>query len=166
MQTDALLLSPLSPSDYGWLCELYADPEVMRYIGTGVRNPKVAATALDKMLVARPPSGYWTLRDRETMEPVGGVMLMVRKEGSPLELGFLLAKTAWGRGLATQAVRAILANAFSGHGVPLIEAFTDARNEASAKVLRKAGFRDLGLTAGPYGGQDRKWSVTRDQRLP
>jgi RimJ/RimL family protein N-acetyltransferase len=166
METEALVLSPLSRSDYGWLCELYADPEVMRYIGTGVRSPKVAATALDKMLVARPPSGYWTLRDRTTNAPLGGIMLMVRKEGSPLELGFLLARPAWGRGLATQAVRAVLANAFSGRDVPLIEAYTDARNEASAKVLRKAGFRDLGLSAGPYGGLDRKWSVSRDERLP
>jgi RimJ/RimL family protein N-acetyltransferase len=163
MQTQALLLEPLSRDDYGWLCALYADPEVMRYIGTGVRTHEVASAVLDKMRAAPPPAGYWVLRDRQTRAPLGGGMLMVRREGSPLEIGFLLAKASWGRGLATQATRALTAHAFEVLRVPLLEAFTDSRNDASARVLLNAGFRDLGLTAGPYGGTDRKFAITREQ---
>jgi ribosomal-protein-alanine N-acetyltransferase len=165
MQTDALLLQPLTKADYGWLCALYADPAVMQYIGTGVRTFEVASGVLDKMMAAPPPAGYWTLRDRATGEPLGGGMLMVRREGSPLEVGFLLAKAAWGRGLATQATKALVGHAFEVFQVPLVEAFTDSRNDASAAVLLKSGFRDLGLTAGPYGGTDRKFAITRQQWL-
>ena len=162
MQTDSLLLQPLTREDYPWLCALYADPEIMRYIGTGVRTYEVASGVLDKMMAAQPPAGYWTLRDKQTGEPLGGAMLMIRKEGSPLEIGFLLAKSAWGRGVATQATRALLEHAFTVLKVPLVEAFTDERNDASAKVLLKAGFRDAGLSPGPYGGSDRKFSISRE----
>jgi [ribosomal protein S5]-alanine N-acetyltransferase len=163
MQTEGLLLQPLRKADYGFLCALYADPEVMRYIGTGVRPYEAASAVLDKMLAVAPPAGYWVLRGRATGEPLGGAMLMIRRAGSPLEIGFLLARSAWGRGLGTQATRALTEHAFDVLQVPLLEAFTDARNEASACVLAKAGYRDLGLTAGPYGTMDRKFAVTREE---
>ncbi|HEX4386303.1 MAG TPA: GNAT family N-acetyltransferase [Myxococcales bacterium] len=163
MQTKSLSLQRLTREDYGWLCALYADPEIMEYIGTGVRTFEVASGVLDKMLAAPPPAGYWTLRDRQTGEPLGAGMLMIRHEGSPLEVGFLLAKRAWGRGLATEATRALLRHAFTELNVPLVEAYTDTRNDASAKVLLKAGFRDAGITAGPYGTPDRRFSAGRDE---
>lgn len=161
MQTTSLLLSPLTRDDYPFLCRLYADAEIMRYIGTGVRTAAVASAALDKMLAPPKPTGYWTLRDRKTLEPLGGIMLMYRREGGPLEIGFLLAKEAWGRGLATEAVQVVCAHAFE-QGVPRLEAFTDARNDASARVLLKCGFRDRGITTGPYGTPDRTFERTRE----
>src|SRR4051812_26474992 len=69
METESLLILPLTRADYDWLCPLYADPEVMRYIGTGVRDFPTASAVLDKTLLAPPPAGYWTLRDRATGEP-------------------------------------------------------------------------------------------------
>jgi ribosomal-protein-alanine N-acetyltransferase len=165
METESLLISPLTRADYDWLCRLYADPEVMRYIGTGVRDFATASTVLDRMMVAPPPSGYWSLRDRASGEPLGGIMLMFRRPQSPLEIGFLLARPAWGRGLAAQAVRAVVEQAFAQQ-VPLIEAFTDTRNAASARVLLKAGFRDAGLSPGPYGTPDRKFICRRDEWQP
>lgn len=161
MQTKSLLLSPLTREDYPFLCRLYADAEIMRYIGTGVRTAAVASAALDKMLFPPKPTGYWTLRDRATLAPVGGIMLMYRREAAPLEIGFLLAKEAWGRGFATEAVLAACAHAFE-EGVSRLEAFTDARNDASARVLLKCGFRDRGISKGPYGTPDRKFELTRD----
>jgi RimJ/RimL family protein N-acetyltransferase len=165
MQTESLSLQRLTREDYGWLCALYADPEIMEYIGTGVRSFEVASGVLDKILVAPPPAGYWTLWDKQTGEPLGAGMLMIRHEGSPLEIGFLLAKKAWGRGLATEASHALLEHAFTVLNVPLVEAYTDPRNDASARVLLKAGFRDAGITPGPYGTPDRRFSAARDEWL-
>jgi ribosomal-protein-alanine N-acetyltransferase len=165
MQTEALSLLPLTKEDYGWMCALYADPEVMRYIGTGPRAYEVSAAVLDKMLAVPPPACVYGVRDRATLEPLGAAMLMIRKPGSPLEIGFMLAKKAWGRGLATQAVRALLQRAFGELEVPFLEAFTHSGNDGSAKVLLKTGFRDLGVTPGPYGTPDRKFSITREEWL-
>ncbi len=165
LRTRLLLLDPLSRDDYPWLCGVYADPEVMRYIGSGVRNEENCRKALDAALAQaeRLGFGYWVLRERSSGERVGGAMLMIRREGAPVELGFLLARGAWGRGFATEAARAVVDHAFGALQVPEIQAFTDVDNAASMAVLRKVGFRDEGLCTGPYGSTDRRFSVRSEQ---
>jgi RimJ/RimL family protein N-acetyltransferase len=165
--TESLLLVPLALGDYPWLCGLYADPVVMRYIGRGVRSEEQTRANLDWLLDQgeRLPFGYWVLRDRATRERLGGAMLMVRQEGSPVELGFLLARSAWGRGLATQAARALISHAFEDLKISLLEAFIHGENEGSAAVLRKAGMRETGQVPGPYGGLDRRFEVAREAWL-
>lgn len=169
LATPSLLLEPLSPdeADYAWLCNLYADPEVMRFIGSGVRPPEQARAGLDRLVAQaqRLGFGFWLLRRREDRARVGGALLMQRREDAPVELGFLLAREAWGHGFATQAARALVDHAFGALGLPELEAFADARNAASAAVLRHAGLRDAGLAQGPYGGTDRKFTLSRAQWL-
>jgi RimJ/RimL family protein N-acetyltransferase len=183
LATESLLLDPLTEEDYPWVAALYSDAEVMRYIGTGPRSEKETRAKLDWFVdqARRLRFGYWVLRDRRTSECLGGAMLMIRRQGSPpeeraspatgggrrpqhpVELGFALARNAWGRGIATEAARALVAHAFDALGVPEIEAFIHRDNEASAAVLRKAGLRDAGLTTGPYGGIDRRFTITAEE---
>jgi RimJ/RimL family protein N-acetyltransferase len=167
LETPSLLLEPLTRDDYPWLFVLYADPEVMRYIGTGVRGEEQSRKTLDGQLAQgeRLGFGYWVIRDRQDRSPLGGGMLVVRQEGAPVELGFLLERAAWGRGIASEAARALLDHALGPLGLPEVQAFTDPANEASMAVLRKAGMRDAGLTTGPYGSSDRKFLLTRSEWL-
>ena len=164
LTTPSLQLDPLTTEDDSWFCAVYADPEVMRYIGTGVRTEQQTRTNLDilRAQANRLPFGYWVVRERQSNERLGGVLLMIRRDGAPVELGFLFARAAWGRGIATQAARAVVEHAFESLRIPLLEAFIDVQNAASAAVLRKAGFRDAGLTTGPYGGTDRKFVLARE----
>jgi RimJ/RimL family protein N-acetyltransferase len=65
--------------------------------------------------------------------------------GGPIkELGYALGRAYWGQGYATEAVRAMIddARALRLHA---LEAFTFVDNPASARVLAKAGFADLGM---------------------
>jgi|SRR3954451_19133649 ribosomal-protein-alanine N-acetyltransferase len=165
LQTRSLSLDPLTREDYAWLCGLYADPGIMRYIGSGVRSEETCHKTLDAALAqgARLGYGYWVVRERATSARVGGAMLMIRREGSPVELGFLFAREAWGRGFATEVSLALLEHAFGTLRIPEIQAFTDTANVASMAVLRKAGFSDDGLCTGPYGGTDRRFSIARDR---
>jgi RimJ/RimL family protein N-acetyltransferase len=167
LQSDALVLDPLARTDFDWLCALYADPEVMRYIGTGVRTEQQSRANLEALLAEgeRRGFGYWLVRDRATGERLGGALLMIRSEGSPVELGFLFARRAWGKGVATQAARMLVAHAFGVLRVPELQAFIDVDNAASGAVLRKAGMRDAGLTTGPYLSIDRRFHLTRDEWL-
>lgn len=57
------------------------------------------------------------------------------------ELGYWLAEPYWSRGIATEAVRAIVAHGFEQRPLRRIEAFVFENNPASARVLEKAGFR-------------------------
>jgi RimJ/RimL family protein N-acetyltransferase len=167
LQTKSLLLDPLTRDDFPWLFALYADRAVMRYIASGPRSEATARANLEGLLAQaeRLPFGYWVLRDRATGERLGGAALMVRREGLPVELGFLLAQNAWGRGLATEAARALIAHALGVLEVPLVQAFIDVNNAASGSVLRKSGLRDEGLAEGPYGGIDRRFALTRAEWL-
>ena len=109
--------------------------------------------------------GYWVVRSRGPRERLGGAALMVRREGSPVELGFLFAPGTWGRGVATEAARALVIHAFDALRLPELQAFIDPGNAASGAVLRKAGLRDAGLATGPYGTVDRRFALRRDQWL-
>lgn len=55
------------------------------------------------------------------------------------QIGYALHPEHWGRGLATEAARLLLAYGFRDLGLHRIEATCDPRNLASARVLEKAG---------------------------
>ena len=166
LQTPKLLLEPLTAADYPWVIGLYADAEVMRYIGNGSpRSEQQSRQRLDWFLdqAGRLGFGYWMVLDRASREPLGGAMLMVRTPGAKVELGFALARAAWGRGIATEAACALIDHAFEALGVPELEAFAHPDNAASGAVLRKAGMIETGLTTGPYGDVDRRFAITREE---
>jgi [ribosomal protein S5]-alanine N-acetyltransferase len=58
-----------------------------------------------------------------------------------VELGYEIAAARRGRGLATAATRAMLAEAFADEQVTVVIAHTQAERNASTRVLEKAGFR-------------------------
>lgn len=55
-------------------------------------------------------------------------------------LGYCLTEAAWGRGHATEAARVLLRWAFGTFDLNRVQAETDTRNVASARVLEKLGF--------------------------
>lgn len=61
------------------------------------------------------------------------------------ELGYWIAEPYWGRGIATAAVRAIVAHSFATRPVERIFAMVHANNPTSARVLEKTGFKLEGL---------------------
>jgi RimJ/RimL family protein N-acetyltransferase len=57
------------------------------------------------------------------------------------ELGYVLARAHWGKGVATAAVKRTLATVFGEvEGLESVEALVDVANPASQRVLEKAGF--------------------------
>ena len=69
--------------------------------------------------------------------------------GDVHELGYALGRAYWGHGSATEGVRAMVEHART-LGLRALEAFTFVENPASARVLSKAGFVDLGVTRRDY----------------
>ena len=61
--------------------------------------------------------------------------------GEPLGCAYFLAPAHWGRGYATEAMRALLADAFARFGLSVIEAEAFLDNPASLRVLAKLGFK-------------------------
>ena len=113
LETPRLTLRALAPGDLGALATMYADPEVMRYIGTGgPRGRDDAARAIDRQLVVYAERGFgeWAAVLRESGDMVGlcGLIVWPDIEGTEeLEVAYLLAREVWGRGLGTEVAGAI-----------------------------------------------------------
>lgn len=74
------------------------------------------------------------------------------------EFGYWLGRPYWGRGLATEAARAMIAYGFTKGGVKRFVCSHFTENAASARVIAKLGFKPLGHCAG--------WCEARQQELP
>ena len=105
--------------------------------------------------------GPWTAVLKETGEPVAAVDLHLAGPGitgvdeDEIEVGWVVAVDARGRGLATEAAAAVIAYAFDTLGVDEVVAYTSPGNAASLRVMEK-----LGMTRRGEGrSRDRKPAV-------
>jgi RimJ/RimL family protein N-acetyltransferase len=147
LQTDRLTLRMLGEADFDAYAEMCADPEVMRYIGDGQPLARPMAWRNLAMMV-----GHWSLRgyglwaaeERSSGVLVGRIGFW-NPEGWPgFELGWMLRRSFWGRGFATEGARAALQFAFTRLGQPQVVSLIYPDNAASIRVAQRLGERLLG----------------------
>ncbi|MBV9958558.1 MAG: GNAT family N-acetyltransferase [Acidobacteria bacterium] len=80
---------------------------------------------------------------RETGAVVG--MIEMRHDEFRVDVGYVLAREHWGRGLMTEALREIVAWALSQEKIYRVSATCDTENAGSARVLEKAGMQREGI---------------------
>ena len=148
LKTERLHLRPFTPADELAIHAVYADPEVMRYVGHGAhRTTAETTTALRTyadILAARGYS-FVAVCEREGGAVVGDAGLHpLGGTGPDVELGYTLARAAWGRGYATELGRALVEHAFGTLRVPRVVAQVEPANQASRHVLEKLGLTERG----------------------
>ena len=89
---------------------------------------------------------------------VGYAGLQRMEDGPEVEIGYYLARRAWGRGLATELAQALVDRAFRDMRLTRLVAVVRPENEASKRVLAKAGLHAEGL-AHHYGADVELWSM-------
>jgi [ribosomal protein S5]-alanine N-acetyltransferase len=102
-----------------------------------------ALQATRDALAADPDSARWGTRlfvFGEPPELVGWGGFKGPPRGGVVELGYEIAESRWGRGLATVATRAMVAEAFDDPEVSAVIAHTLPERNASNRVLEKVGF--------------------------
>ena len=103
--------------------------------------------------------GVYQVRLAHTGVAVGGIGFIHPPEAGEVEVGYGLAESARGRGLATEALRAMTALA-AQHGVAVMVAVTSVDNVASQRVLERAGFtRLLGTIQDDEDGPMLRWEL-------
>jgi RimJ/RimL family protein N-acetyltransferase len=163
IETERLLLAPLDVSRLEEFVLLTADPEVMRYWRSGGAFSRNAAERNFAASFARVDEhGFGR---RWIVEKQGGAGLGFTEtkyfgescdDVSPdeVEIGWMLMRSAWGHGYATEAGAAIRDDAFVSHGLESIVAVHHPANAASGRVTEKLGMefeRDVVTTTGwPY----------------
>ena len=124
---------------------LWGEPEVNRFLGGPFTPEQVSqklATEMDRM--ENHGIQYWPVFLLESGEHVGccGLRPYQPEERIP-ELGYHLRRAFWGKGLAVEASRAVIAYAFDTLGCAALFAGHHPDNAVSKKVLLKLGFRYL-----------------------
>lgn len=145
--TDRLVLRAHQAEDLDDLMAFHGDPAVVRYVPWPVRDRSATEAALQVKLgqgVLTEP-GQWlvlAVELRETGTVIGEVLLKwVSAENQQGEFGFAVAREYQGRGLAHEAAAALVRFGFDVLGLHRMIAVCIEQNSASARLLRRLGFR-------------------------
>ncbi|MGW7434001.1 GNAT family N-acetyltransferase [Streptomyces sp. NPDC054861] len=159
--TKRLTLRRWRDSDLEPWAELNADPEVREHLGDLLtRDQSDASVARFQVEFDERGYGWWAVEVRATGEFIGFAGLDRVDDGIPfkgVEIGWRLARSAWGQGYATEAALAVLAYGFDTLGLPEILAVTTSSNFRSQAVMRRIGmtrdpaddFDDPSVSEGP-----------------
>jgi RimJ/RimL family protein N-acetyltransferase len=143
--TDRLLIDPLTVADAAAFAAYRSDPDVARYQSWEAPYGRDAA---ERALAANPagwpaPGGWAQLAIREAGEVRGDVAVHAVDDPvmpGTVEVGVTLAPAAQGRGIATEALHAVVDACFAG-GAHRVFAVCDARNAPVARLLARLGLR-------------------------
>ncbi len=145
LETERLILRPFVTADLAALTPIYGDPAVMAIRKLGVQTPAQTERELAAIIDHWQQHGFglWAVLDRQSGALLGECGLRYRDPvlagDSEIEISYGLAKSAWGRGLATEAGLAAMAHGFDVIGLTEIVAIAKASNQASHRVMEKLG---------------------------
>ena len=149
LETDRLRLCAFRNDHLDAYASFCADPEVMRYLGTGVtQNRGEAWRAMASMLGHWELRGYgmWAVERKDGGELVGRAGF-INPEGWPgFELGWVLGRPHWGNGYAIEAARVALRYGRETLGRDRVISLIRQGNERSVKVALALGSRLTGET--------------------
>jgi ribosomal-protein-alanine N-acetyltransferase len=148
LATRRLRLRASRPGDAAALVTILGDPEVTRYHNmptlTTLAEAQAALEQLQQRYTAR-DTIRWAIELVEHGEMIGTVgLLRFDFAHRRAEVGYEIARRFWGRGLAPEAVAAVIGYGFSVLGLHRIEAGVLPENHASVRVLQKLGFLEEG----------------------
>lgn len=162
IETARLRLRGWKESDLEAYARIAADPLVTRYLAHGEPlTVEQARRAFEWFASHWEEHGYgiWAVEDRETGELIGRIGL-ARHDDWPegddkVEVGWVLARSHWGRGLATEGALASVRYGFETLGLSRIISIVQAPNAASRRVMEKAGLTYQGQSH--WRGHDVLW---------
>ncbi|MGH3097638.1 MAG: GNAT family N-acetyltransferase [Streptosporangiales bacterium] len=144
LTTERLLLRRWRATDRAAFAAMNADPEVMEHFPAMLSRAESDAF-VDRVEAAleRNPYGLWAVEVAGTGDFIGFTGLSVPSFDAhftpAVEVGWRLARHAWGHGYASEAARVALAHGFARVGLAEIVSFTTVANVRSQAVMRRIG---------------------------
>lgn len=143
LATPRLRLRMFTEADAEDVWAYASDPEVSRWVQWDTHRTRDDTRAFLRWTIEayeRPEPSTWAIEDASSGRVIGSIGWAswhpVHGRG---EIGYVLRRDAWGRGLATEAVRAVLRHGFAAHDLHKITAYCHVRNAASRRVLERVG---------------------------
>lgn len=169
LQTERLLLRRPQPGDVDAVFAYAGDPEVTRYLQWPTHRSRDDTRAFLARCDEVWTSGDafpWVITERGDGRALG--MVEIRLRGRSADLGYVLERAHWGRGLVPETVACVRDWALAATGVRRLWALCDAENRGSARVLEKCGFaREEGVrhayhpNAGPDVRECVRYAIER-----
>ncbi len=169
VRTERLVLRTVRPEDRAAIGAYCADPEVTRYLPFPVLDEEGLDQRMQRMLGGTAPGEVGemlSLAVEHEGVTIGDLMLRLSAAHGPeqppsiAELGWVFAPSYAGRGLATEAARALVALAFTTYPLHRLQAQLDPRNLPSARLCERLGMTHEAHTREDYPDREGGWSDT------
>jgi RimJ/RimL family protein N-acetyltransferase len=150
IRTERLRLTPVTVQNAGALWHVLQQPDLRTF----QELPSVGAAAFVDMVAKRPKvlrpgaSGRfeWLVHVQRIRKPVGWVSLRIaERDLTTAEIGYSIVRDFRGRGIATEAVRSLIDEAFAQAGLTRVNAYCLPENTPSRRVLERLGFSQEGV---------------------
>lgn len=144
LETERLQVRPWRPNDRAAFVAIHADSEVTRFLNAGVPfNDQEVDAYLERQArqLAELDLCMGALVEKSSGEVIGVSGVQPLGTTDDLEIGWTLARHAWGRGYAREAGRAAMAHVLETLGRPRVVAIIDCGNEASKRVAVSLGMK-------------------------
>jgi len=153
-ETPRLLIRAAQDSDAKGLHECFSDPEAMKYWSTPPHTIFAETEQWIRNMTVTPQNGTtdFVIVVRSTGTTIGKCGIWGKGALGDVEIGFIIARKYWRKGLISEALSALLPYYFGELGYERITADVDPRNEASIASLKKRGFEVVGT-------RERTWEI-------
>lgn len=169
LETERLLLRHWRLGDVDEYAAICADPEVMLHMG-GEPYSRMLAWRHIAFLIGHwqlRGYGHWAVEEKATGRLLGRIGFLNPDDYPGFEVGWMLARSAWGRGFATEGAACALDYAFSTLGQTKVISLIRPENIASIRVARRLGEtfqgeEDVGgIRVLRYGLDRTAWEASR-----
>jgi ribosomal-protein-alanine N-acetyltransferase len=144
LETEHLVFRPLTLDDLDSLTILYADPEVMRFLG-GPRSRDEVQRVLNRYIREYQIYGHsffaTILKSDGRFIGQCGLLHQEVEEQQEIELGYVLSRPYWQHGLAVEGVQALKDYGLQQLGFPRVISLIPPENRASIHIAEKVGMR-------------------------
>jgi RimJ/RimL family protein N-acetyltransferase len=145
IETERLVLRKFAMTDVDDMYEWASDEETTKFMSWKKHENKGETIGiLNEWLKAYDGHDFanWCIELKETGEAIGSIGALIEKEGGREEIstGYIIKKKYWGKGLVTEAHKAVCDYLLNEVNVPEIISYCNVNNIGSRRVMEKTGF--------------------------
>ncbi|MDY6784950.1 MAG: GNAT family N-acetyltransferase [Cyanobacteriota bacterium] len=164
LETKRLLLRMFREDDFNDYAKIVGDPEIARYIGDGKPLSRFAAWRSMAVILGHwqlRGYGLWAVEERQSGNLIGRIGFFYPEGWPGFEIGWVLSRSYWGRGYATEGAKVALDYGFRQLQQNRVISLIRPQNIKSVRVAERLGEKLEGKTI-IFGKEALIYAISRD----